>query len=188
MAGSIKDAFDSRTELQSQRAGRYGAVLDDEAKKARDSSQALDEGEGAARSTAEILVALDHLKEMMVAQKKREERLMRELDKIAKQMREALGEAEKVHGEVMNDKAMVRDAVESGLLEAHSIATEHALKEIAEVAEGAKKQIKTLENESRERTERLRKLTRTNRLLNSLKWLFLFVGGCLAGLGIATLV
>ena len=75
----------------------------------------------------------------------------------------------------------MKDAVMSGLLEAHSIATEHALKEISEVSKQAKQEILETEKMVKAKTMRLLKITLPDKLFQVMKWLLVMTGLVIGG-------
>ena len=93
----------------------------------------------------------------------------------------ALGKARKIADSAEKQREQMKDAVMSGLLEAHSIAAEHALKEISEVSQQAKQEILETEKLVKAKTIRLLKITLPDKLFQIMKWLLVMTGLVIGG-------
>lgn len=94
---------------------------------------------------------------------------------------QALERAEQLAGVAAEQREQMKDTVLNGLLEAHSVATEHALKEISEVSEQAKKEIIETEKLVKAKTMRLLKITLPDKLFQIMKWLLVMTGLVIGG-------
>lgn len=168
MARSAKDLENNRR------------TLANETRDMRDATRALDYSEQD-RAAGEILVAVNHLEALIekdkMERKKEEEKLallLRQTEQILRRAEQLANMAAKPHQEL-------QEAATSGILEAHSVATEYALKEIAEVADAAKSQIRVAQKQAQARTMRLLKNTLPDKLFQTLKWLLIVLGIVIAG-------
>lgn len=154
--------------------------LDEAAQDMREATRALDYNEPA-RGAAEILVAITRLETLIEQQMEREKQLQESMAETAGQMREMLEQAEQLAGTSEAERMEMRRAVTGGLMEAHSMATEHAIKEISEVSQAAQDELRELEKQARARTMRLFKVTLPDKLFNLLKWLLILMGLVIGG-------
>lgn len=139
----------------------------------REASRSLD---GKPVSQGELLVALSRLESLIEVQTESSRRLEETLALVPRQMDEILTKAKELCGTTAEDRAKMQDAVMGGLMEAHSIATEHALAEISKVAEEARKQIKALEKQAEARAARYKRVLLPDRLFQACKWLLVLLG------------
>lgn len=167
-------ARDAR-ELGQEAHSLAGAV-----REAREGAKALgyDRADG---GVGEVLVAISHLESLIEGQMASNRRLEHTLERTGKLMEEALAQAGALCGTQAEEREAMQDAVMGGLMEAHSIATEHAIREITEAAEEAKKHLRALEDEAKARAERLRKVTLPDRLFYVCKWLLVLAGLVVCG-------
>ena len=112
--------------------------LESEARDAREGSRALEYSAQPERGAAEILVAVNHLEMLISEQKAQYKRTEERLSRLIERSEQVLQQAQQLANVPKEQQEQMKDAVMSGLLEAHSIATEHALKEISEVYKQAK--------------------------------------------------
>lgn len=154
--------------------------LDSTAQDMREAMRALDYSQ-AERGAGEILVAISRLEALMEQQAERDRKLEKTLTRISRQMQETLSRAEKLAGTSIEEREKMQDAVASGLMEAHSQATEHAIREITEVTDAAKRQVRALEKQAQARTARLLRVTLPDKLFDFLKWLLVLTGLVISG-------
>ena len=117
------------------------------------------------------------ISEQKAQYKRTEERLSR----LIERSEQVLQQAQQLANVPKEQQEQMKDAVMSGLLEAHSIATEHALKEISEVSKQAKQEILETEKMVKAKTMRLLKITLPDKLFQVMKWLLVMTGLVIGG-------
>ena len=155
--------------------------LESEARDAREGSRALEYSAQPERGAAEILVAVNHLEMLISEQKAQYKRTEERLSRLIERSEQVLQQAQQLANVPKGQQEQMKDAVMSGLLEAHSIATEHALKEISEVSKQAKQEILETEKMVKAKTMRLLKITLPDKLFQVMKWLLVMTGLVIGG-------
>lgn len=155
--------------------------LESEARDAREGSRALEYSAQPERGAAEILVAVNHLEMLISEQKAQYKRTEERLSRLIERSEQVLQQAQQLANVPKEQQEQMKDAVMSGLLEAHSIATEHALKEISEVSKQAKQEILETEKTVKAKTMRLLKITLPDKLFQVMKWLLVMTGLVIGG-------
>lgn len=155
--------------------------LESEARDAREGSRALEYSAQPERGAAEILVAVNHLEMLIFEQKAQYKRTEERLSRLIERSEQVLQQAQQLANVPKEQQEQMKDAVMSGLLEAHSIATEHALKEISEVSKQAKQEILETEKMVKAKTMRLLKITLPDKLFQVMKWLLVMTGLVIGG-------
>ena len=155
--------------------------LESEARDAREGSRALEYSAQPERGAAEILVAVNHLEMLISEQKAQYKRTEERLSRLIERSEQVLQQAQQLANVPKEQQEQMKDAVMSGLLEAHSIATEHALKEISEVSKQAKQEILETEKMIKAKTMRLLKITLPDKLFQVMKWLLVMTGLVIGG-------
>lgn len=155
--------------------------LESEARDAREGSRALEYSAQPERGAAEILVAVNHLEMLISEQKAQYKRTEKRLSRLIERSEQVLQQAQQLANVPKEQQEQMKDAVMSGLLEAHSIATEHALKEISEVSKQAKQEILETEKMVKAKTMRLLKITLPDKLFQVMKWLLVMTGLVIGG-------
>lgn len=155
--------------------------LESEARDAREGSRALEYSAQPERGAAEILVAVNHLEMLISEQKAQYKRTEERLSRLIERSEQVLQQAQQLANVPKEQQEQMKDAVMSGLLEAHSIATEHALKEISEVSKQAKQEILETEKMVKAKTMRLLKITLPDKLFQVMKWLLVMTGLVIGG-------
>ena len=155
--------------------------LESEARDAREGSRALEYSAQPERGAAEILVAVNHLEMLISEQKAQYKRTEERLSRLIERSERVLQQAQQLANVPKEQQEQMKDAVMSGLLEAHSIATEHALKEISEVSKQAKQEILETEKMVKAKTMRLLKITLPDKLFQVMKWLLVMTGLVIGG-------
>lgn len=155
--------------------------LESEARDAREGSRALEYSTQPERGAAEILVAVNHLEMLISEQKAQYKRTEERLSRLIERSEQVLQQAQQLANVPKEQQEQMKDAVMSGLLEAHSIATEHALKEISEVSKQAKQEILETEKMVKAKTMRLLKITLPDKLFQVMKWLLVMTGLVIGG-------
>lgn len=155
--------------------------LESEACDAREGSRALEYSAQPERGAAEILVAVNHLEMLISEQKAQYKRTEERLSRLIERSEQVLQQAQQLANVPKEQQEQMKDAVMSGLLEAHSIATEHALKEISEVSKQAKQEILETEKMVKAKTMRLLKITLPDKLFQVMKWLLVMTGLVIGG-------
>lgn len=155
--------------------------LESEARDAREGSRALEYSAQPERGAAEILVAENHLEMLISEQKAQYKRTEERLSRLIERSEQVLQQAQQLANVPKEQQEQMKDAVMSGLLEAHSIATEHALKEISEVSKQAKQEILETEKMVKAKTMRLLKITLPDKLFQVMKWLLVMTGLVIGG-------
>ena len=155
--------------------------LESEARDAREGSRALEYSAQPERGAAEILVAVNHLEMLISEQKAQYKRTEERLSRLIERSEQVLQQAQQLANVPKEQQEQMKDAVMSGLLEAHSIATEHALKEISEVSKQAKQEILETEKMVKAKTMRLLKITLPDKLFQIMKWLLVMTGLVIGG-------
>lgn len=155
--------------------------LESEARDAREGSRALEYSAQPERGAAEILVAVNHLEMLISEQKAQYKRTEERLSRLIERSEQVLQQAQQLANVPKEQQEQMKDAVMSGLLEAHSIATEHALKEISEVSKQAKQEILETEKMVKAKTMRLLKITLPDKLFQVMKWLLVMTGLVISG-------
>jgi len=155
--------------------------LESEARDARKGSRALEYSAQPERGAAEILVAVNHLEMLISEQTERNRQLEERLSHLIERSEKILQQAQQLADVPKEQQEQMKDAVMSGLLEAHSIATEHALKEISEVSQQAKQEILETEKMVKAKTMRLLKITLPDKLFQIMKWLLVMTGLVIGG-------
>jgi hypothetical protein len=144
-------------------------------------SRALEYSAQPERGAAEILVAVNHLEMLISEQKAQYKRTEERLSRLIERSEQVLQQAQQLANVPKEQQEQMKDAVMSGLLEAHSIATEHALKEISEVSKQAKQEILETEKMVKAKTMRLLKITLPDKLFQVMKWLLVMTGLVIGG-------
>lgn len=155
--------------------------LESEARDAREGSRALEYSAQPERGAAEILVAVNHLEMLISEQKAQYKRTEERLSRLIERSEQVLQQAQQLANVPKEQQEQMKDAVMSGLLEAHSIAAEHALKEISEVSKQAKQEILETEKMVKAKTMRLLKITLPDKLFQVMKWLLVMTGLVIGG-------
>ena len=155
--------------------------LESEARDAREGSRALEYSAQPERGAAEILVAVNHLEMLISEQKAQYKRTEERLSRLIERSEQVLQQAQQLANVPKEQQEQMKDAVMSGLLEAHSIATEHALKEISEVSKQAKQEILETEKMVKAKTMRLLKITLPDKMFQVMKWLLVMTGLVIGG-------
>lgn len=155
--------------------------LESEARDARKGSRALEYSAQPERGAAEILVAVNHLEMLISEQKAQYKRTEERLSRLIERSEQVLQQAQQLANVPKEQQEQMKDAVMSGLLEAHSIATEHALKEISEVSKQAKQEILETEKMVKAKTMRLLKITLPDKMFQVMKWLLVMTGLVIGG-------
>lgn len=155
--------------------------LESEARDAREGSRALEYSAQPERGAAEILVAVNHLEMLISEQKAQYKRTEERLSRLIERSEQVLQQAQQLANVPKEQQEQMKDAVMSGLLEAHNIATEHALKEISEVSKQAKQEILETEKMVKAKTMRLLKITLPDKLFQVMKWLLVMTGLVIGG-------
>ena len=155
--------------------------LESEARDAREGSRALEYSAQPERGAAEILVAVNHLEMLISEQKAQYKRTEERLSRLIERSEQVLQQAQQLANVPKEQQEQMKDAVMSGLLEAHSIATEHALKEISEVSKQAKQEILETEMMVKAKTMRLLKITLPDKMFQVMKWLLVMTGLVIGG-------
>ena len=155
--------------------------LESEARDAREGSRALEYSAQPERGAAEILVAVNHLEMLISEQKAQYKRTEERLSRLIERSEQVLQQAQQLANVPKEQQEQMKDAVMSGLLEAHSKATEHALKEISEVSKQAKQEILETEKMVKAKTMRLLKITLPDKLFQVMKWLLVMTGLVIGG-------
>lgn len=155
--------------------------LESEARDAREGSRALEYSAQPERGAAEIIVAVNHLEMLISEQKAQYKRTEERLSRLIERSEQVLQQAQQLANVPKEQQEQMKDAVMSGLLEAHSIATEHALKEISEVSKQAKQEILETEKMVKAKTMRLLKITLPDKLFQVMKWLLVMTGLVIGG-------